>query len=182
MARLFIAIDLPAATLSALAQLQPQPVPGLRLTTSSQMHLTLHFSGESDPDPLATALTKIQQRAFTLEVQGVGQFPPRGIPSVLWAGIAASAELTELHAGIADALRAAGIPTESRTYSPHITLARCTPKVPPSIVEEFLRRNERLSLPPVTITDFHLYSSLMASNGPVYHCEQSLMLSTSSTP
>lgn len=176
MARLFIAIDLPPDTLSALAQIQPRPVPGLRLTTSSQMHVTLHFIGESDPALLANALTKIQQRTFTLQVRGVGQFPPSGLPSVLWAGIAATSALTELHAGIADVLRGVGLPTESRPYSPHITLARCTPKVPPRIVEAFLRRNEHLSLPPVAITDFHLYSSVMTPSGPVYCCEQSVTL------
>ncbi len=176
MARLFIAIDLPPDTLAALAQIQPRPVPGLRLTTSGQMHVTLHFIGESDPAPLAIALTKIQVHAFTLQVQGVGQFPPRGLPSVLWAGIKANPALTELHTGIADVLRATGLPTESRPYSPHITLARCTPKAPHRVVDEFLRRNEHLSLAPLAITDFHLYSSELTTDGPVYHCEQTVAL------
>lgn len=181
MARHFIAIDLPAEILSALARIQPRPVAGLRLTPSSQMHLTLHFIGESDVEQLGLALAPVHEQPLTLEVRGVGRFPPRGRPSVLWAGIAPQPALTHLHAAIGEALRAAGLPTESRPFAPHITLARCTPQASPGAIDHFLQQNDSLSLPPFAVDEFRLYSSTMTTGGPVYRCEQSFPL-TKSTP
>jgi 2'-5' RNA ligase len=179
MARHFIAIDLPADTLAALARIQPRPGAGLRLTSPRQMHLTLHFIGESDVERLGSALAAVHEQALTLEVQGVGRFPPGGKPSVLWAGIAPHPALTKLHAAIGEALRAAGFPTESRPFAPHITLARCTPQASPRAIDHFLQQNDSLSLQPFAVDEFRLYSSTMTANGPNYRCERSFALTRS---
>ena len=177
MPRLFVAVDLTPPSVAALMQIQPRPVPGLRLATASQMHLTLHFIGEAETQEVIAALIKVQCPEFPLKVQGVGKFPPRGAPTVLWAGILADRGLLKLHAAIAAELQAAGFSTETRPYAPHITLARCTGDVSSSRVEDFLRRNEDLSLPPFTVTEFHLYSSVLSSGPPRYLCERSFLLS-----
>ena len=177
MARLFIAVDMPPSTIAALQQVQPRSVPGLRLANASQMHLTLHFIGEAETSDLIDALLDVQAPEFSLAVQGVGKFPPRGVPTVLWAGIPLHEGLLKLHAAIADALRGAGFPTETRPFAPHITLARCTRELARDVVDEFLERNDSLSLPSFEVTEFHLYSSVLTSGPPQYHCERSFMLS-----
>jgi len=177
MPRLFIAVDLPPSTIAALLQVRPRPVPGLRLANASQMHLTLHFIGEAETSELIDALINVQAPEFSLVVQGVGKFPHHGAPTVLWAGIPLHEGLLKLHAAIADVLRAAGFPTETRPFAPHITLARCTRELARGAVDEFLDRNDCLSLPSFAVTEFHLYSSGLTGGPPQYHCERSFMLS-----
>jgi 2'-5' RNA ligase len=177
MPRLFIAVDLPPSIVTALRQIQPRPVPGLRLASAGQMHLTLHFIGEAETGKLIDALINVQSVEFSLAIKGVGKFPPRGAPSVLWAGIATDDGLLKLHAAIADALRAAGFPTETRPFAPHITLARCTRELAPDVADEFLEQHDGLSLPPFLVSKFHLYSSVLTGGTPKYFCERSFYLS-----
>ena len=56
MARLFVAIDFPDEIKTALQQCQPLQQPGLRNTRRNQLHLTLHFLGESSVDIIQTFL------------------------------------------------------------------------------------------------------------------------------
>lgn len=36
--------------------------------------------------PVAAALDRIRVKPFLLRLEGVGTFPPRGVPGVVWAG------------------------------------------------------------------------------------------------
>jgi 2'-5' RNA ligase len=74
MARLFIAIDLPAAVTDALAALQPAAMPGLRLINVNQMHLTLHYIGEAELERIAARLGKLAEPMIALSLCGVGHF------------------------------------------------------------------------------------------------------------
>lgn len=174
MPRLFVAIDLPAAVTAKLARNQPPPMAGVRLVEPGQMHLTLHFIGEADIGRMAAALQTVARPAFSLTLEGVGQFPPVGKAVTLWAGIRDNAELRELHMAVAVALAVEGYRPEARLYSPHITLARCKPEVPAGVVTEFLAQAAfSLSVP---VTAFGLYSSTLIGDAPVYRRERSFPL------
>ena len=171
MPRLFIAIDLPDEIKSTLQQCQPPSLPGIRNTRREQLHLTLHFLGESSIEPVATALQAVRITPLTLLIEGVGSFTNNERGSILWAGIRPSTELTDLHQSIAAALVPIGFRPETRLYAPHITLARCESRIPAEIVQSFLKAHANLSLPPVTITELRLYSSTLSSAGPSYKLE-----------
>jgi 2'-5' RNA ligase len=64
-------------------------------------------------------------RAFRLELDGLGAFPPHGPVRVVWAGCGAGAEaLGDLASAVEEAFAAEGFPPEARPFSPHLTLAR----------------------------------------------------------
>lgn len=160
--RLFVAIDLPKPVGWRLAQLLEQPPPGVRPVRPGQLHLTLHFLGDvadATHAILPEALARVAFEPFTLGVHGAGVFPPRGRPTVLWAGIADSMPLVTLHAAIGAALAACGIEPERRPYVPHVTLARLTPAVPRAWTSRFLAANAGLDGAEIPVDRFVLYDS-----------------------
>ncbi|NBP51644.1 MAG: RNA 2',3'-cyclic phosphodiesterase, partial [Actinobacteria bacterium] len=82
---------------------------------SAQLHLTLHFLGDVDDDrrdALKRSLGTVRHVPFTIAIRGTGVFPPAGRPSVLWAGVAESPPLVELHAAVGAAIESAGLAVE----------------------------------------------------------------------
>ena len=124
--RLFVAIDPPAEIREQLVGLCCG-LPDARWVAPEQLHLTLCFIGAVTGAvflDIREALTEIQAAPFALRLQGVGFFPPRGQPRVVWAGIAPSEPLTVLQRKIATRLPALGVELENRKFAPHLTLAR----------------------------------------------------------
>lgn len=169
MLRLFVAVDLPE-DISVLICGMGASIPGGRPVAPEQLHLTLKFIGDVEsgmlPD-IKTALHTISHPPFPLAIKGIGHFPPRGTPKVVWAGVSPVDKLTELRNKVERALYGAGIPKERRKFAPHITLARLK-NSPIKRVSRFLAENSLLETPPFTISAMHLYSSTLSSSGAVH--------------
>src|SRR4029077_7138954 len=107
-------------------------------------HLTLGFFGdvaEAAEQVLRDKLSEIQFQAFFLPITGVGTFPPKGAPKIIWIGVGKGhPHLFQIHKRVQEAALAAGIEPELRPWHPHITLARCR-EVSPEMVKKFLREN-----------------------------------------
>lgn len=98
------------------------------------MHLTLKFLGETSPEkvpPLSVRLRDAcsQLAPFPIGIGGLGSYPSRGRPRVVWAGVEEpagplSGSLARLAGAVEDAAAAAGFPRERRPFSPHLTLGR----------------------------------------------------------
>ncbi len=105
-----------------------------------RMHLTLHFLGNVDDafeqrlrDTLSNPITIAP---FDVTFDGLGMFPERGSPRVLWLGVAEGLEpLRSLHDVFVARLKSSptperATPTPERTadsFTPHLTLARFRP-------------------------------------------------------
>ncbi len=171
--RLFVAIDLPEEIKASLSQLSCA-VPGARWVSPSEIHLTLRFIGDVEPQTVAKikkALSGIQFTSFPLRVAGVGHFPPRGLPRVLWLGLEPRPELMELQQRIESALQQAGVPPEERPFSPHITLARLK-ETPPAAVASFESLHRALDSPPFPVREYVLYSSVLTPKGAIHRKEE----------
>lgn len=167
--RLFIAIPFPAEVVTALTSLQ-KGLPGARWVPAAQMHLTLRFLGDVDETGiplLQRSLAMIMHPPFPLTVTGCGCFPPRGIPRVIWAGVAPSPPLLEVARLVEEGVIAAGLPAEGRPFSPHITLARL-PSAAPGEVWRYLEEYRGFNLPPFPVSEFILYASQLTSGGAVH--------------
>ncbi len=178
MPRLFVAIDFPEAVRDRLATLAGG-VPGARWVPSEQFHLTLRFIGEVDHgqlDDIVEALAGIEAREFPVRIKGVGHFPPRGAPRVLWAGIEDGDGPARLHGKIEAALARLGVAPDRRKFFPHVTLARLR-DAPLGRVRDFLARHADFASEPVAVSAFHLYSSLLGAGGAVHRIEASYALS-----
>jgi RNA 2',3'-cyclic 3'-phosphodiesterase len=176
MKRLFIAVDLPAEAIEELISVQPRKSAGVRPTKSDQMHLTLHFLGDADPDRILGPLSEVQVERFPLAIEGVGSFSSRDGNITLWAGVVLDEHLRQLHTSVAEILERQGFTIEKRPYQPHITLARCRRDCDRPALENFLARHAGFALPAVPLTSFCLISSRFVEGVPVYTHEQTYAL------
>ena len=131
--RLFIAIDLSESVKEALLDVATQmgqklPAGAVRWVKPEQLHLTLRFLGETAVAQLPalqnqlTQLTKAK-KPFHLQLNGVGAFPNRRRPRVVWAGLAGElAALQTLQKELEERLVGLGWPEEKRPFNPHISL------------------------------------------------------------
>ncbi|MEW6595374.1 MAG: RNA 2',3'-cyclic phosphodiesterase [Thermodesulfobacteriota bacterium] len=177
MPRLFVAMDLPEPVVAELS-LFCCGLPGARWVAPEQLHLTLRFVGEVDGGlfrEIREALQTVDGGAFDLRVKGFGCFPPRKPPRVLWAGVEPGDEVIALRNRIERALVRLGIEPETRKFSPHITLAR-PDGTPIGKVTQFLAGNSLYASPTFTVSEFHLYSSVLTPKGAIHTMEASYPL------
>jgi len=130
--RAFLAIPLPRTLHEAVSCLQRDlhfHVPGVRWTRPENLHLTLQFFGDTQQETLEkikVSMLSVRgcEQAFSLEVKGLGAFPSRRRPRVIWLDLEPKEQLRRLRGDCLQALNAAGVATESRPYSPHLTIGR----------------------------------------------------------
>ena len=180
--RLFIAIPLPEAVRDQLAQLA-EPLPGVNWTRPEQLHLTLRFLGDV-PTDIITAMSRrlatVKVEPFVLPIEGLGTFPPNRPPRVLWIAVGSGhPRLFQLRQRIDDALLAAGLQLDVRTFHPHVTLARCTENAAPAI-GHWVHAHRDVAAPPFRVESFELYSSELRPAGAVHTLKQSFPLAKDS--
>lgn len=164
--RLFIAIDLPAGLKQALAKLH-RDLPGARWVAAAQIHLTLAFLGEVEEASawrLSAELARIHLPPFTLTLTGLGCFPHRQRPRVLWVGLAPEACLANLVVAVQSAIRDCGLPVEERPFSAHLTLARLRFPAPRE-VGAFLDQPLSEPFPLLPVEEFILFQSRLTPHG-----------------
>ncbi len=168
--RLFVAIEIPPPVDQRLADLDPK-LRGVRWLAPKQMHLTLGFLGNITPetrDRLSSALAGIHWSPFFLPVTGIGCFPTRGHPMVVWAGVGRGhPHLFQLHKRVQDAALAAGVEPELRPWRPHITIGRCR-DVSAQTPRPFLQKHSEFEAGMIHVESFVLNSSLLMPGGSVY--------------
>ncbi len=172
--RLFVAIDLPDSVKERLALLCCG-LPGARWVAPEQIHLTLRFIGEVDGGlflDIRDALTEIAGKSFSLGLSGVGFFPPRGKPRVVWVGLQKNESLLKLRNRMESRLVDVGLEPEGRKFSPHITLARLK-KTPTIKIVRFLESHSHFCTSSFSVENFHLYSSVLGRKGAVHRIEAS---------
>jgi 2'-5' RNA ligase len=126
--RMFIAVNFDNDTRQKLFNIQSR----LKMlgtgsfSPTENLHLTLAFLGEVNPDRVSTIrkiMDEVNFHTLHLTFDRVGSFK-RKDGDIWWAGLAQNYALSELQKDLIDELRKAGFPLEDRTFVPHITLAR----------------------------------------------------------
>jgi 2'-5' RNA ligase len=131
--RVFIALDLPPEILSAVDKAAAPLRAGIgslvRWVPVENIHITLKFLGEAAPgnvELLAQMLRAEAERIapFEMSVGGIGAFPSRKRPRVIFVGIQVPAGLEALRRGIESACGRLGYAPDERGFRPHLTLGR----------------------------------------------------------
>jgi 2'-5' RNA ligase len=147
---------------------------GVRWLAPEQIHLTLSFLGDvSDEaeEALKKNLHAIKWKAFFLPICGLGTFPGKGRPNILWVGVGhGHPHLFQLHQRVQEAAIGAGLEPDLRSFHPHITLARCR-DVSAESVRPFLRAHAAFDAGMIHVESFSLNSSELTSSGSVYRRE-----------
>jgi RNA 2',3'-cyclic 3'-phosphodiesterase len=178
MYRLFVAIDLPDETKDAIAGIVDRRLAGARWLPREQLHLTLRFIGDADDKlfhEIKTGLESVKEKPFPLTLKGVGHFPPKREPRVLWVGGEGNEQLNNLQRRIELEVAKTGIEADMRRFSPHITIARLkdTPSAKVALLEE---RYRQFMSGPFPVVEFYLYSSILTREGAMHRREAAYRL------
>lgn len=130
--RAFLAIPVSRQLQQAITSVQNElqaSIAKARWTHHENLHLTLHFLGEIEQESLEKLKVSMlsvtgSQRPFKVEVKGLGVYPDSHRPRVIWLGLEPQRQLEQLHNTAGRCLRQAGLTTDSRPYSPHLTIGR----------------------------------------------------------
>ena len=146
MIRAFLAVELSQELRAELATVQqelkhriePEMKRDIRISWAqpASIHLTLKFLGDMDEqviDPLLAAVEQAigRQTAVNVPLERLGAFPRPQSPRVLWVGPSQNWErgaeakrIVEIHGAIEQACEGLSFLRETRSFSPHLTLAR----------------------------------------------------------
>ena len=138
--RVFVSVGLSADArdqlVEAVTRIRAEVPESIQWASPDGMHLTLKFLGNIPSSHVSSLLACIEELAranpaFGLNLAGLGMFPNRRNPRVLWAGAGGDLDaLSSLQQAAEDAINALGYPPEQRPFRPHITLGRPRRSVP----------------------------------------------------
>lgn len=140
--------------------------------SADKVHVTLHFIGELAEPRVAELAAQVSRPleidSFDLAFGGLGLFPPRGRPRVLWLGVKGGGEwLQRVHEEMGTRLLALGLPVEERTFAPHLTLARFREPAPVA-VRAAIERLDASHVGACRVTSVTLYRSRLSPRGATY--------------
>ena len=126
--RLFIAVNFDAQTIEHMLDVQRRLRAAGKgnFTQPENLHLTLAFLGEITPDRMKVVwqiMDSLSVPVLRLCFDHVGRFRRDG-GDIWWIGLAENEALLRLQRQLDRRLTEAGFALESRSFSPHITLAR----------------------------------------------------------
>jgi len=167
--RAFVALEIDAPLRARLEELTgrlKRELPGVRWVGPPSMHLTLRFLGWTSAADLAPLHDPLRLAASdcppaSVGTTGLGMFPERGGPRVLWVGLAFPEAFDRLQTACEQSAVAAGFSPEPRGFRPHLTLGR------------WKDRARRPSLPtidlgPTYLDHLTLFRSDLRPKGAVY--------------
>ncbi|MCB1174549.1 MAG: RNA 2',3'-cyclic phosphodiesterase [Leptospiraceae bacterium] len=172
MARIFIGIDLPESIKTSLERLQGG-LPRTRFSQMDGLHLTLAFLGDLSTSQLDNLLRCCAAgnpaiEPFNLRIQGVGLFGRQRSRSILWAGLATSPGLLQLHQYILRLVSSANLKSDRNALKAHITLARTNLKPDHDRLLIWLQTQADLSLPPFLVDEYQIFESVLHPEGARY--------------
>jgi len=148
----------------------------IRWVSANNIHLTLKFIGDVSVSNLEM-LKKILQAEATrhhpleISVGGIGAFPSLHRPRVIWVGVEAPQELSNIQVGIEAEMARLGYAREERDFSPHLTLGRVSRNATPAEIRSIGNVLGALKvgfLGAASLAEVHLYKSDLNPDGALY--------------
>ncbi|MEJ2109644.1 MAG: RNA 2',3'-cyclic phosphodiesterase [Acidobacteriota bacterium] len=182
--RSFIAVPIPDKCREMLAKLQRELQESraeVRWSNIQSIHLTLKFLGEVDqtiPTRIAEALnaSSVSLQPFTLRLATLGSFPTPKNPRILWCGVEGDTEmLSNLHAKVETVCSALGLPSENRSFQPHLTLGRVKGRKNLHPLMDRIRSGWEQE-GSFTVDHFNIYKSVLMPQGAVYTVVETIAL------
>ncbi|MBN1882062.1 MAG: RNA 2',3'-cyclic phosphodiesterase [Deltaproteobacteria bacterium] len=145
---------------------------GIRWVKPHGIHLTVKFFGNVDesriPEISDAAGVLSGSGAIDLAVGGLGTFPGKKRPRVIWIGITGDLDRLVTARDMLDgALSGIGFPREDRPFRAHLTLGRVKERIPVALVSR-LEQSRDISLGAMRVEGFSLIQSDLKPSGAVY--------------
>jgi len=131
--RTFIAIETPSDIKVEMEKIQSQLKQSnadVRWESKEKLHATIKFLGDVQENALPSVLTSIKSSVeahppFHLTYHGLGCFPNKRSPRVVWIGCSNDdGTLEQLKLALDNSLLSFGFEAEKRNFQPHVTLGR----------------------------------------------------------
>ncbi|MEA2062561.1 MAG: RNA 2',3'-cyclic phosphodiesterase [Gemmatimonadota bacterium] len=175
--RTFIAIEPPAELRQAFEDFCRSisvHFSGVRWSAGKNIHLTLRFLGEIEPDRLETLANAVTEAAaggesFRLVPSLAGCFGSKRNPRVIWLGLNEEPLLKALARRLEDSLQRGGFGSADKPFRGHLTLARV--KKPLRSLPDWEAVNRNLPAagwPEWKVSEVHIINSTLTPQGPTY--------------
>ena len=174
--RAFLSIDIENQTLfpqiSETQRKLDTSLAKMKLVEIENIHFTLRFFGDTSLtriDEIESCLNKIKIEPFEIVVNGVGAFPTKRKPRVIWIGVTQNADrIRNLKMEIDSHLEKLGYRSEKKKFTPHATIARI----------RFIKDAEKLAsnldelvnqtIGSMSVSKFNMKKSTLTPSGPIY--------------
>lgn len=174
--RAFLSIDIDEETLLPhIGQIQQRLDPKaakMKLVEINNIHFTLRFFGDTKLDRISQIkerLEKIEFEPFEIRIAGVGAFPNKRRPRVIWIGVSENGErVCDLKLEIDSLLKDIGYQAEKRKYTPHATIARVRHVKESERMVNSLEELVNESIGTMTVSGFTMKKSTLTPTGPIY--------------
>lgn len=177
--RTFIAVAISPDVIAKIEELVrelAEGIEGVKWVAPEHLHFTLKFLGDVQDNDLhevcaAVAGATQSREPFEVLVAGAGAFPNVRRPRTIWVGAGKGGdEFEDLHAVVDKALRKLGFRSESRRFTPHITVGRIRQGNPTlSRLTERLQAHAATEMAWLSVDEALVFSSELRPEGPEYN-------------
>ena len=144
----------------------------MKLVEIENIHFTLKFFGDTSLpriDEIESCLSKIKIEPFEIVVNGVGAFPTKRKPRVIWIGVTQNADrIRDLKMEIDSHLEELGYRPEKKKFTPHATIARIRFIKDAGKLANNLEELVNQPIGSITISKFNMKKSTLTPSGPIY--------------
>ena len=174
--RAFLSIDIENQTLlprisETQSKLDPESAK-MKLVEIENIHFTLRFLGDTSLSKIAeieSHLRRIKMDSFEIEVSGIGAFPTKRKPRVIWIGVTQNADrVSNLKREIDTHLEELGYQPERKKFTPHATIARIRHVKDVGRIVDNLEGLANESIGFMTVSNFSMKKSTLTPSGPIY--------------
>jgi 2'-5' RNA ligase len=142
-------------------------------TKPPNWHVTLFFLGATPEWQVGMLQQQIDStfheiHSFTSPLRGLGVFPKKGKPRVLWLGLENFQPLMAAYVALGDLLQKNGFLVDPKPLKPHLTLARIKSLADRPSLESLLNEYQSFDFGTVTINRVTLFESISTASGMKY--------------
>jgi len=145
----------------------------IKWTDMSNIHLTLFFLGDLEEKRIKTLATLVAEACsstvpFDIVVSGTGVFGKKADPKVIWAGIERSGPLDNLYSLVSATLLKGGFTSDTKPFSPHITLGRIKSVKDKGRLFAVTGRYADTIFQKIEVGEVIIFESILRPEGPLY--------------
>lgn len=136
-------------------------------------HITLSFLGDTPSEKIDILKELIDQsfyelNSFQSKLEGVGVFPNRRDPNVLWLGLNSLQLMLPAYEQLGKLLLKNDFSFDQKPFKPHLTIARMKYLADKAIIDTLVKDYGQTVFDQVKIDRVVLFESLLTSQGPIY--------------
>ncbi|MCM8764053.1 MAG: RNA 2',3'-cyclic phosphodiesterase [Candidatus Omnitrophica bacterium] len=144
----------------------------IRTVSSKNLHLTLRFLGKVTDEMYYVFSNKLAEGysffyPFVINLRGVGFFPDRNRPRVIWVGVEENPILKKTYLVAEQAARDIGLPPENK-FQGHITAGRVKTVISTNVVKNIEGTFGNRFWGSMDVKEIAIFESILHPDGPEY--------------